>query len=133
MTHTTNPFLTADTIKKSLSLFAVNSKNNAIDSIFSVNKIQTRFYNTHCKPINHDPDNLIPTQELEAYYEENSNLYIFSKASFDGASARIGKKPMMIESKKIESLDIDTSEDWELANLIARSLMNRKLAIDNSE
>ena len=45
MTHTTNPFLTANTIKKALSLFDINSRSNKIDSLFSVNKLQTRFYN----------------------------------------------------------------------------------------
>ena len=132
MTHTTNPFLTGNTIKKALSLFGVNSRSNKIDSIFSVNKLQTRFYNSQCIPINHDLKNLIPTQELEPYYEENSNLYVFSETSFNASSARIGKNPMMIESCKIESLDIDTPEDWEMAELIARSLINGKKEINGS-
>ena len=34
MTHSTNPFLTANTIKKALSLFDINSRSNKIDSFF---------------------------------------------------------------------------------------------------
>lgn len=132
MTHTTNPFLSVNTIKKALSLFDINTRSNKIDSIFSVNKLQTRFYNNKCVPINHDLKNLIPTQDLEPYFEENSNLYIFSKMSFNASSARIGKDPMMIESSKIESLDIDTPEDWELAELIAWSLINRQKKTNGS-
>ena len=39
---------------------------------------------------------------------------------------------MMIESSKIESLDIDTPEDWEMADLIAGSILNRQQVIDRS-
>jgi len=44
------------------------------DSLFTVNKIQTRFYRANMEAINHDPSNLIRTQDLEEWYEENSNL-----------------------------------------------------------
>ena len=40
--------------------------------------MQTRFYRFDGSPVNHDPKNLIPTQNLESWYEENSNfLYIY--------------------------------------------------------
>ena len=44
------------------------------DSLFTVNKIQTRFYRADTSPVNHDPDNLIQTQDLEPWFEENSCL-----------------------------------------------------------
>ena len=60
--------------------------------MFSVNKHQTRFYLDDGTPINHDPKNLIPTQELEPWYEENSCFYFFSPDSFQTTAARIGKR-----------------------------------------
>ena len=95
MTHTTNPLLSAETIKQAIKKYKEELENGNADSLFTVNKIQTRFYTQDCKPINHDPDNLIPTQDLEPWYEENSNLYIFTSDSFQKTNARIGKKPKL--------------------------------------
>ena len=115
MTHTTNPLLSVDTIRNSLSSFRVASAEGISDSLFTVDKIQTRLYREDGSPVNHDPDNLIPTQELETWYEENSNLYIFTADSFAKTNARIGKKPMMFEGPYFESIDIDTTTDWDFA------------------
>ena len=122
MTHTTNPFLGKDFITNSIQEFYKAKLSRNVDSLFSVNKIQTRFYSENCKPINHDPNNLIPTQDLEPWFEENSNFYLFTKDSFMQTQARIGLNPMMLENKKIESVDIDTPDDWQLASAIANSL-----------
>ena len=54
-----------------------------------------------------------------AIYEENSNIYIFTEQSFkDSNLKRIGLKPLMFEINKIESIDIDEVEDFNLAELI---------------
>ena len=76
MTHSTNPLLSERTIKKAIDIFVNSDMHN---SLLSVNKIQTRLYDDKFKAINHNPEILIPTQELRAIYEENSCLYIFTK------------------------------------------------------
>lgn len=119
MTHTTNPFLSASSIRGALSKYQEAVAGGAADSLFTVNRIQTRFYDADCRPINHDPDNLIRTQDLEPWFEENSNLYIFSRESFAKTSARIGKNPVMFESPALEAIDIDTPEQWNLAEAVA--------------
>ena len=119
MTHTTNPLLSVDTIRNALAKFKKHYEADENDSLFTVNKIQTRFYREDCSPVNHDPDNLIPTQELEPWYEENSNLYIFTRDSFLQTNARIGKEPLMYEVPKMESVDIDEQDDWDLAEALA--------------
>ena len=124
MTHTTNPFLAKATIINAIQSFAHAKNKSGIDSLFSVNKHQTRFYRSNCSPINHDPNNLIPTQDLEPWFEENSNFYLFTKESFKKTSSRIGMKPMLFESSKVESIDIDTPDDWHLASLIASQLQS---------
>ncbi len=115
MTHTTNPLLQPDTIRKAIAEYSDAQDNGSADSLFTVNKIQTRFYREDCSAINHDPDNLIPTQNLEPWYEENSNLYLFNRDSFAKTNARIGKQPMMMITPAMESSDIDTPEDWDKA------------------
>ena len=97
----------------------MKSKLDNYDSLFTVNPIQTRFYTKKGKPINHNPKKLSPTQELEIMYEENSNLYIFSRKSFLTTFSRIGKNPILFETLATEACDIDTQEDWEIAESIA--------------
>jgi CMP-N-acetylneuraminic acid synthetase len=120
MTHTTNPLMSVDTIRKSIAAFVHARAANTADSLFSVDKVQTRFYRADGSPVNHNPDNLIPTQELEPWFEENSNLYLFTAESFAKTQARIGSKPMMFEGPFFESVDIDTPEDWDFAVVAAR-------------
>lgn len=122
MTHTTNPLLAPLTIVNAIDAFFTGESSKGYDSLFSVNKVQTRFYNSNCCPINHDPLNLIPTQQLEPWYEENSNFYIFSEKSFDSTSARIGSNPMMFETPAFESIDIDTPDDWNFAEIACKYL-----------
>lgn len=122
MTHTTNPLLRATTIAQGLESFLQAHSAGEADSLFTVNKTQTRFYREDCSPVNHDPDNLVRTQDLEPWYEENSNLYIFTEDSFRQTNARIGIKPMMYETPKIESIDIDTQEDWDIAMAVTQHL-----------
>ena len=127
MTHTTNPLISVDTIKKAISKFtkALESNQN-IDSLFSVNLIQERYYDSAAKPINHDPNNLVRTQDLEPWFKENSNLYLFTKASFMKTKARIGEKPMMLVTPANESIDIDNPDDWDLAELMVEYLSKKE-------
>lgn len=124
MTHTTNPMLSAATIGGALAAYRAGLAAGTADSLFTVNKIQTRFYRTDVSPVNHDPKNLIQTQDLEPWFEENSCLYIFSADSFARTNARIGTNAMMFETPGLESVDIDTPDDWDLASAVAAIKFN---------
>lgn len=119
MTHTTNPLMSADTVRDAIRLYKKVVSEKTGDSVFTVNKVQTRFYREDLSPVNHDPDNLIRTQDLEPWFEENSNLYVFSSESFAAAKSRIGKKPKMLEMRRIESVDIDDADSWTIAEALA--------------
>jgi N-acylneuraminate cytidylyltransferase len=119
-THSTNPLLKSETIDKAIEFYFDNINKN--DSLFSVTKIQTRFYDKDANPINHDPKELLRTQDLEPWYEENSNFYIFSKDSFKKAGKkRVGLKPQIFEVNKLEAIDIDEPEDFILAELLYKN------------
>src|SRR5690606_8507206 len=115
MTHTTNPLLRSDTIVRAIDEYVHARREGKADSLFAVNKVQTRFYASDGRPINHDPNNLVRTQDLEPWFEENSNLYLFDRASFASTAARIGKRPMMFETPPLESVDIDDQTQWVMA------------------
>lgn len=127
MTHTTNPLLSPETIRRAINQYAGELVAESADSLFTVNKIQTRFYTETCEPINHDPDNLIPTQDLEPWYEENSNLYLFNRDSFSKTNARIGAKPTMMVSPAMECSDIDTPDDWDRAVVMTHYMLDKGL------
>jgi CMP-N-acetylneuraminic acid synthetase len=118
MTHTTNPFLSRHSVEAAIEKFQIAVKVEKADSLFTVNKVQDRFYDIDVQPINHDPANLIRTQDLDPWYQENSNLYLFSKESFNKTDARIGANPTMLVTAPYESTDIDTPDDWELGEVM---------------
>jgi CMP-N-acetylneuraminic acid synthetase len=120
MTHTTNPLLSVDTIRSAVQLYQ-EGLTAGYDSLFSVNRYQSRFYRADGTPLNHDPTQLMRTQDLDPLFEENSNLYLFSAESFKKTRARIGVRPRMIPTPPAESVDIDDQASWEFAERLARS------------
>jgi len=125
MTHTTNPLLSSKTIRTAIERYQAALAENQADSLFSVNRFQTRFYRKDGSPVNHDPTKLLRTQDLETWYEENSNLYLFSPESFAKTQARIGQKPLLFETPKAESFDIDGPEEWEIVEQMAARSQQR--------
>ncbi len=119
-THSTNPLLKKSTIESAIKYFIENKDH--YDSIFSVTKHQSRFYDNKLKAVNHNPNELLRTQDLPPLYEENSCFYIFTKSSFlSNYKKRIGLNPYIYTMEKLESVDIDEQEDFILAELIHKN------------
>jgi CMP-N-acetylneuraminic acid synthetase len=117
-THSTNPLLTEMTITKALEAFI---RDGGHDSLFTVTPYQSRFYFPDGKAVNHDPKELIRTQDLTPLFEENSCLYLFTAKSFEAAgNRRIGLSPMMFEIQRVEAIDIDDEFTFTLAEVLAR-------------
>ena len=120
-THSTSPLLSIKSLDAAVDKMI--GKTTDFDSIFSVTKIQTRFYDINCDPFNHDPKELLRTQDLEPLFEENSGFYIFTKESFKNADhKRIGLRPLMFEIDKIEAIDIDEPSDFIIAETLHKLL-----------
>ncbi|MFC1548335.1 cytidylyltransferase domain-containing protein [Candidatus Omnitrophota bacterium] len=121
-THCTNPLLTTQTIEEAIRRYFDNLEK--YDSLFSVTKLQERLYTKEGDPLNHRAGELLRTQDMPPIFLENSNLYIFSKASFEASGGnRVGSKPLMFEINKLEAIDIDEPEDW----MIAESLYAHRI------
>ncbi len=116
-THVTNPFLSKKSIRSAINLYNKEQK-----PVFSVNSHQSRFYDKFLNPINHNIYELKQTQDLDIMYEENSCLYIFDKNEFISNKVRIFSNSIVYPLNKIEAIDIDTLEDWDLAEIIAKEL-----------
>lgn len=117
-THSTNPLLKPETVARAINSFLADYP--ARDSLFSVTRLQTRLYDQHGGAINHDPAVLIQTQDLPPVYEENSCLYIFTRANLIKRHHRIGEKPMMFEISPDEAWDIDEELDFAITDFLLR-------------
>jgi len=117
-THSTNPLLKPETVTHAIQSLVANYPNH--DSLFSVTRLQTRLYDQHGYAINHDPEILIQTQDLPPVYEENSCLYIFTRANLIKRRHRIGTKPLMFEIDADESWDIDEELDFAITDFLLR-------------
>ena len=116
-THATNPFLSAATLEAAIDrYFAMREEGR--DSLFAVTRRQARFYDHRGEPMNHDPDELVRTQDLAPLFEENSNFYLFSRQSFAAREHRIGTDPVWLEVEPREALDIDEPWEWALAEAL---------------
>jgi CMP-N-acetylneuraminic acid synthetase len=115
-THVNKPLVKKETIAKALKLFV--EEEDRFDSLFSVNKYQSRFYDDKKKPINHDTKHLIRTRELPPVYEENSCFYIFTRESFEKNKHRIGDNPLFFETTEIESLELKDNLSYKLAEIL---------------
>lgn len=122
-THSTNPLLKTESVDAAIEKMIELKKEGKYDSIFSVTKLQTRLYKQSGEPFNHNPEELLRTQDLEPLYEENSNFYIFTKESFDNSGGkRIGLTPYMFDIDKIEAVDIDEPQDFVIAEALYKLL-----------
>lgn len=119
-THSTNPFLKADTVSAALRLFT--RPDREFDSIFSVTRLQARLWDANTRPVNHDPMVLLRTQDLAPLFIENSCFFIFTPELLRERRTRIGQRPFMVEMAPAEAVDIDTEEDFILASAIAQRI-----------
>jgi len=117
-THSTNPLLKSATISDAVEKFINNQGVN--DSLFSVTRMQSRLWDEHTQPVNHDPDILLQTQDLPPIFEENSCIYIFSAEKLRKRKNRIGESPLMVEISPDEALDIDEESDFMIAEIILK-------------
>ena len=116
--HSTNPLLRAETIDRAIEEYF----SNKFDSLISVTEKRKRYFTLDGEPINHNPKDLVKTQNCKLLYEENSCIYIFSRKVFEKNVNRIGENPMLYPISSFESIDIDEPIDFEIAEF----LMKRK-------
>jgi CMP-N-acetylneuraminic acid synthetase len=123
-THTTNPLLTANTISTAIQVIRENFP--AYDSLFSVTRRQTRYWDKLGRAINHNPAILLQTQDLPPVYEENSCLYIFTRETLELQRNRIGLRPFMFEIDAEEAWDIDEEIDFKIVDLLMSQMSNNE-------
>ncbi len=117
-THSTNPLLKAESISKAIQLLLTNYPN--YDSLFSVTRLQTRLYDKDGNALNHNPKELIQTQDLPPVYEENSCIYMFTRENLLSKRHRISDKPLMFAIDADEAWDIDEELDFSICDFLLK-------------
>lgn len=113
MTHTTAPFISAESIKK--GIVAVCTEE--YDSAFAAKRLQDFLWKDG-KPFNYKLTDIPRTQDLPVIYEETSGFYIYEYSIMIENGRRIGERPFIVEVGEIESIDIDEPEDFIIADAI---------------
>lgn len=115
-THSTNPLLKAETISNAIASFFDDFPIH--DALFSVTRWQKRLWSADGSPVNHDPQVLLPTQDLPPLFEENSCIYLFEREAFLSTGSRLGRFPKFYEIEADEAWDIDTPRDFAIAEAL---------------
>ncbi len=115
-THSTNPLLKSSTVSKAIHTFLNNI--GEYDSLFGVTRLQTRLYDQMGIAVNHNPQELLRTQDLSPIFEENSCIYIFNKETLHQKGHRLGDSPLMFEINASEAWDIDDELDFLIAGFL---------------
>lgn len=124
--HTTSPFAKSETIAELVDKVA----SGEYDSAFCAESIKTFMWQDG-KPINFDPDHFPRTQDLPLVYGETSIAYVFTKESFQKHNRRLGSNPFIKEVSRIEAMDIDYPEDFEIANAVYKEVINKDECSNN--
>lgn len=125
MTHTTAPFIKAESIEKGLN--AVLS--GEYDSSFAAKKLQDFLWKDKV-PFNYELNNIPRTQDLPPLYEETSGFYIYKAEVITKLNRRIGDKPYIVEVGEIESTDIDEPEDFAIADAIYNHIISKEKKLE---
>jgi CMP-N-acetylneuraminic acid synthetase len=122
-THSTNPLLTPGTVSRAIQTFLKSYPS--FDSLFSVTRLQTRLWDQSGRPLNHDADILLQTQDLPPVFEENSCLYLFTRDNLQRRRNRLGDRPMMFEIGAEEAWDIDDEFDFAITEFLMQKFRSK--------
>jgi len=120
LTHATAPFMSPESMEKGVDAI----KSGKHDSALSVLKMQ-EFLWKDGKPLNYDPLHIPRTQDLSPLYRETCGLYVYTRELILQEKRRVGDKPFLIEVTEIEACDINTENDFKIADAIFQMTKSR--------
>lgn len=120
LTHVTQPFTKADSIRQALDKVI----SGEYDSAFSAVELQDYMW-MNGRPFNYDMKNIPRSQDLEPIYMETGAFFIFRREVFTQLGQRIGNRPYLHVIDQFEAVDIDTAEDFEFAEVVAKYLQQK--------
>jgi CMP-N-acetylneuraminic acid synthetase len=117
----TAPLLQSETIHEAYKIMISKIE---YDSLFTATEIYSWFWYND-KPVNYDPKVLPRSQDATPITRETTGLYAIRREALFKHKCRIGENPYMLYVDEIEAMDIDTEQDFRVAEFIASDI--RKL------
>lgn len=121
LSHATAPFIKADSISKAVR----KVRDEGYDSAFAAACLQ-EFLWKDGKPFNYSLEHIPRTQDLELLYTETCGLYVYRRNLIMDEGRRIGRNPYLLPVTKMEACDINTLEDFQIADAIYHYQKMRK-------
>ena len=122
VTHATAPFILAESICS-----AVNAiQSGRFDSAFSVEKLQAFLWNNEA-PLNYSLKKIPRTQDMMPIWKETCGIYAYNAHVINNLNQRIGDNPYMVEVSGIEAIDIDTPEDFMIADAVYSHMIKQNV------
>lgn len=121
LTHVTQPFTKPDSIREALDRVI----SGEYDSAFSAIELKDYCWYKG-KPLNYDMKDIVTTQNLEPIYVETGSFFIFTREVFEKYHQRIGIRPYIKVINQIEAVDIDTLEDYKMAQIVIEYMKKSK-------
>lgn len=113
--HATAPFV----ISASIATCVNAVRSGKYDSAFTATVIQDFLWQDG-QPLNFDATNLPRSQDLKPIYCETSGIYVFTKDVFQKFHRRIGINPYIHTVSFFEAVDINTAEDFHIAEVLLK-------------
>lgn len=125
VSHATGPFTTSDNINNVIE----GMVSGDYDSGFLATEIRQFLWKKN-GALNFDLNNFPRTQDLEPIYCETPGAYVFYKETFIQYNRRVGATPYIHKVTELEGRDIDTVEDFTIADMLYSSINKVRLNND---
>lgn len=116
----TAPYLQPDSIRTCYNYLVASEE---YDSCFTALENHS-FYWYGNTPINYRPGILPRSQDMLPVIEETTGMYGISAESLDRYHCRIGRKPYIHFVSKFEAVDINTEEDFKVAEYVGKVIFH---------
>ena len=107
----TAPLLRPQTI---LEAYKIMTSKAEYDSLFTATEIYSWFWYGN-KPVNYNPKVLPRSQDATPIIRETTGLYAIRREALLKHKCRIGENPYMLYVDEVEAMDIDTEQDFRIA------------------
>ena len=125
--HCTNPFVSSETYQNALATF-VENLSTGYDSLLSVAEVKEHLWGPNEMPLNYNPyqERHPLVSELPVYYKQTGAFFIQLHETVKKNHYFFANRPFLFKTTELESVDINTPEDLELARAVATYLSKDK-------
>lgn len=116
----TTPLFSVESYQKGIEAF-YQTDYARHDSVTSCCRVKEFLYQDGV-PINYDPAMQVRSQDLPEIFSVNYGFSIIRRCDMIKYRNIVGRRPLLVETPRLESIDIDTEEDFFIASTLYSAL-----------